>query len=58
MTIIRQNGKVTTTTRVLKRDRRHARRTQARQTSGIASPKDQTFFGNLPTDLHRFQSAI
>ena len=50
MTIFRRNGKVTTTTRALKGDRRRARRSQARQTSGIASPKDFACFGNLPTD--------
>ena len=49
MTIIRRNGKVTTTTRILKRERRYARRSQARQTNGIASLKNLTFLGNLPT---------
>ena len=51
MTIIRQNGKVTTTTRALRRDRRHARKTKACQTSGKAAPKDIKFFGNLPANL-------
>ena len=54
MAIIHQNGKVTTTTRAARRERRHARKSQARQTSGISCPNDLTFSGNLPTNSHIF----
>ena len=43
MTIVRRNGKVTTTTRALKRDRRHARKRNERQKNGTTTPQGPEF---------------
>ncbi|KAL9135839.1 MAG: hypothetical protein Q9175_002959 [Cornicularia normoerica] len=51
MTIMRKNGKITTTTRAIKRDRRHARKSNERQTSGTISPKELTVFERHTANL-------
>ena len=52
MTIIRRNGKVTTTTRAIKRDRRHARKRNERQNNGTKPSQAPPVFNNLTTNAH------
>ena len=52
MTIIRRNGKVTTTTRAIKRDRRHARKRNERQNNGENPLEGPPFLGSPITDAH------
>ena len=52
MTIIRRNGKVTTTTRANKRDRRHARKRNERQNNRITPTQGPPILSNLSTNEH------
>ena len=52
MAIFRQNfSKPRGTTRAIKRDRRRARKSKARQTSGTKYPQESATLGNLPTNI-------
>ena len=52
MTIIRRNGKVTTTTRALKRDRRHARKRDERQNNRTIPLEGPPIVSNLNANAH------
>ena len=58
MTKIRINGKFVTTTLALKRDRRRARKSEARQTSGRVPLQKHALFGDSPTNIRSHKRDI